>query len=765
MAELVEQLEKTTLGFDRWTVKDKSTINFGAGSTNVSPASTTANKPYYVTTAINYANGPAHMGHAYEGVTADIIARYFRTCDSDGCYFVTGADEHGQKIAGTAEANGMTPIDNCNKYVTGFQALNQRELVSQDDYVRTTSTRHMNTCKELWRRCAAKGDIYLDNYSGWYNVREEAFVTENDAKLTDYKDAVSGLPLKQVEEQSYFFKMSKYQQQLIDHITTNPESIQPETQRKFILARLQEPLRDLSISRTTFSWGIPVPEGFEKDHVMYVWFDALTNYLTGVDYLGANGEAPAIPNLKEHWPADVHLIGKDIIWFHTVIWPTMLMSCDIPLAKSVFAHGFINDGEGKKMSKSLGNVIDPHDVLDKFNVDSFRWYLAKEAPFGGELSFSETSLATMHNADLCDTLGNLVHRATNLCEKFCGGLIPDVPLASPLPIDLAALKASVATKMKSFSLDQVAHLTIASFRDINGYLTEAAPWKLKGDENAGARQTAVKTTLECIYACAHFLIPFIPSASAQIFEKFGTQHRPIDSLSDTLENLTVGQKISVGEVLFTKIVSDEEKSAEEKKKANAATIAAAQAKKKAVQAANVAKSLEAPGGDADENQSDFTRVEIRVGRIEKVWFHPDADKLLCEEIDVGEEKVRQIASGLRMHYSLEEMQGKLVCVVCNLKSAKIVGFASNGMVLCAKKGESVELMCPPEGSVIGERVVIEGLTGEALSSSQIKKRKTWEAMSKDLKSNDKCEATWQGGVIKTSAGVCVVKSLTDAGIS
>lgn len=783
MAELVNNLSKE---FDRWSLQPPSTVNYGAGSTSLSTPSTSdsTKKPYYITTAINYANGPAHMGHAYEGVTADVIARYHRIeSNESSCYFVTGSDEHGQKIAGTAEANGLTPIENCDKYVSGFQVLNQRELVSNDDYIRTTSDRHKNTCKALWKRCADKGDIYLDNYSGWYNVREETFVPESDAKLTDYKDPVSGLPLKKVEETSYFFKMSKYQDRLVEHIKANPTCIQPEAQRKFILARLEEPLRDLSISRTTFKWGVPVPEGFEDDHVMYVWFDALTNYLTGVDYLGTNGEpSPSgATDLPQHWPCDVHLIGKDIIWFHAVIWPTMLFSCDIPMYKTVFAHGFINDKEGKKMSKSLGNVIDPHDIIDKFNVDTFRWYLSKEAPFGGELSFSEESLTTMHNADLCDTLGNLIHRATNLCGKFCGGVIPDVPNAEAMPVDLEALRSNIAKKMETFELDQAAHLAIASFRSINGYLTEAAPWKLKGDENDVNRKVAVKTTLECIYACAHFLIPYIPLAAEQIFKKINTPHVSLSELGASLSHLKPGTPVTVGDVLFTKIVTDEEKSAAEKKEAMALKVAEQQAKKKAQKAAAVAKSKEAKAAGAaaegDADQPDFTKMEIKVGKIVKVWNHPDADKLYCENVDVGEvggeggegsSGLRQIASGLRPHYSLEEMEGRLVAVVCNLKSSKIVGFASNGMVLAAKSGDgsgAVQLVDIPEGTPVGERLFIEGLVGEPHSSQQIKKRKTWDAVAKDLKVDDKGEATWKGGVIRSSKGVCTVKDVRESPIS
>jgi methionyl-tRNA synthetase len=387
------------------------------------------------------------MGHAYEGITADVIARYHRTT-KPGAYFLTGSDEHGQKIAGVAEAQGVRPIEVTDRFVTGFQVLNQRQKVAQDDYMRTTSDRHKATCQELWRRCDKQGDIYLDNYEGWYNVREETFVTENDAKLTDYKDAVTGKPLNKVHESSYFFKMSKFQDRLKQHIRDNEAFIQPAHQRNYILKRLEEPLRDLSISRTTFDWGIAVPEGFEPGHVMYaksgerserrakraesearegargargaargvrgeegtreyltpsppptplpppcphppthpryVWFDALTNYMSGVNALGTWDADPELPRC---WPADCHLIGKDILWFHTVIWPTMLMSAGMPLPAAVFAHGFVNDSEGQKMSKSIGNVIDPHEMLDKYPVDSFRWYLCKEAPFGGELNF------------------------------------------------------------------------------------------------------------------------------------------------------------------------------------------------------------------------------------------------------------------------------------------------------------------------------------------------------------------------------------------
>jgi methionyl-tRNA synthetase len=391
----------TTAAYDRWTLRGDNRIDFGyLGPASRRPMTkdnsdrnddndTAMNHYYYyITTAINYTNGPAHMGHAYEAVTADVLARFHRSTNnnhySNHCYFVTGSDEHGQKIAAAAAAEHYHhPLTLCDKYVTGFQVLNQRALISADDYIRTTSDRHVRTAQELWRRCAA--DIYLDTYSGWYNEREEMFVTDSEAALADYNDVVSGLPLKRVQEESYFFKMSAYRDRLLAHVEQNEHFIRPEQHRQLILQRLRtEELRDLSISRTTFSWGVPVPEGFDQRHVMYVWVDALSNYLTGVDALGVNqipsdSSAAATAGLELFWPANVHIIGKDILWFHAVIWPCLLMSANIPLFHTVFAHGFVNDKEGKKMSKSMGNVVDPHDMLDKFEVDTFRWYVCVRA--------------------------------------------------------------------------------------------------------------------------------------------------------------------------------------------------------------------------------------------------------------------------------------------------------------------------------------------------------------------------------------------------
>ena len=386
---------KDSSSYDRFTLLDDSTRDYGHFCKTGGQGGDDTLGTFYITTAINYTNGPPHMGHAYEATTSDVIARFHRLL-GEKTYFLTGSDEHGQKIAQTAADQGKEPIDICNFYVNGFQVLNQRILISNDDYVRTTSDRHKATARAVWQKCADNGDVYLDRYTGWYNVREETFVTDNEAALTDYKDPTSGVPLKQVEEESYFFRMSKYKDALLKHIQECPEFIQPDSHRNQIISRLNsDDLRDLSISRTTFSWGIPVPQGFDAKHVMYVWLDALSNYLTGVNGLQLGGEDTS---LSHFWPANVHIIGKgtttpargyyeriksltppcssnttDILWFHCVIWPCLLMSAGVALPKAVFAHGFVNDENGKKMSKSLGNVVDPHDMLDKFDVDTFRW--------------------------------------------------------------------------------------------------------------------------------------------------------------------------------------------------------------------------------------------------------------------------------------------------------------------------------------------------------------------------------------------------------
>ena len=394
-------------------------------------------------------------------------------------------------------------------------------------------------------------------------------------------------------------------------------------------------------------------------------------------------------------------------------------------------------------------------------------YLCKEAPYGGELSYNQENLREMHNADLCDTLGNLVNRATNLCKKFCSGVVPDVPAPPKNPVDLASIIESYTAKMNACDLQGGAAVVMAGFRDVNGYLQTEAPWLKKGDENAELRQIVVRATLEAIYALTHLLMPFLPVGCKKVYEKLGKEPVSLENLDRECRSLTVGANIQVGQVLYEKMLSEDEKGKKGGAGKKKETYEEAQKRKKEKKAAAMASSKAGRAAAGDANQSDFTKMEIRVGKIVEVWNHESADKLFCEKIDVGEEAgPREIASGLRGFYAIEEMQDKLVLVVCNLKASKILGFSSNGMVLAAK-GENgkTELVEPPEGSKVGERVTIEGLEGAPFSSSQVKKKKIWTAVSKDLKTGDGGVATWQGKTIQTSSGPCKAASLVGVPIA
>lgn len=416
----------------------------------------------------------------------------------------------------------------------------------------------------------------------------------------------------------------------------------------------------------------------------------------------------------------------------------------------------------------FGASISPFHRLPPLYGTFYR-YLCKEAPYGGELSFSEQSMRDMHNADLCDTLGNLVNRATNLCQKYCDGTVPDVPPPAVPPVAMAPLVDSYKAKMDQFDLQGGANVAIQGFRDVNRYLQDEAPWLKKGDEHAEARRIVVRATLEAIYALSHLLLPYLPVGCAKVFRKLGRDPVPLKDLGLECRNLDVGATIEIGDVLYEKSLSEDEtkdrQAASTKKKES---LEEAQKRKKEQKAKAIAAGKQGQADAGDVDQPEFTKLDIRVGKIVKVWNHEGADKLFCEQIEVGEDAgPREIASGLRGHYSLDEMQDRLVLVVCNLKPAKIVGFVSNGMVLAAKAedGTKVELVTPPEGSQIGERVFIDGLTGEPYSSAQVKKKKTWEAAAKDLKTVEGGVATWQGKAIQTTAGPCTAASLEHAPIS
>lgn len=734
--------------------------NYGAAAVNLPDH---RDEKYYLTTAISYTNGHPHIGHAYEFVSADIIVRYQRILGYD-TYFLTGTDEHGQKVASSAEKAGLSPIDHCNFYVKAFKNLHARLLVTYSDFVRTTDEHHKATSKKLWQICAENGDIYLDAYEGWYNEREEVFVPQSDAEKMNFLDEGSGLPLKRVKEESYFFRMSKYTERLINFIETNPSFIEPEQFRNNILGRLQkEGLKDLSVSRTSFTWGIPVPEGFDPRHVMYVWFDALTNYISGVHGVPLDPSQPPHP-LSVYWPAAKHIIGKDIVWFHCVIWPCILMSAGFPLPGGVFCHGFVNAADGRKMSKSYNNTIDPNEMLDKHPVDSIRYYLTAAATYGADLNFSEEALITMHNSELADILGNLVHRVLNLTQKYCDGVVPDTTHDEVFnqPFDLAGLKAGISEDLgKACAIHLALFKAMEAARSSNRFLTEAEPWKMKGEENAVRRRAVVRTALEAVYAFSHFLAPVIPIAAGKVFQKLNTPPVSAGNLRDDFYNLKPGTPVDVGEILFQKLEAlggDEKAPAPVEKKAKGSAVKPKSAKDAAAEEA--------------AHAIDFTKLELRVGRIVKIWPHETAERLYCEEIDVGAEAggIRTIASGLRAHYSVEELQNRLVVVVCNLKESKFQGFPSCGMVLAAKDASApegreakVELVDVPLGSNVGERISISGLTAAdllpPLAPARVKKLKVWESVAADLRVDDRGLVLWKQSQLMTLAGGCSVPTV------
>ena len=687
-------------------------------------------KKYYITTAIAYTNGYPHIGHAYEFLSTDAIARYHRVLGYD-TFFLTGADEHGQKVATSAEKAGRTPIEHCDHYVNAFKELNKVLLISNNDYLRTTSPTHEEYARRLWKMCGDNGDIYLAQYEGYYNEREETFVPDSEAEASNFLDPGTGLPLKRVTEESYFFRMSMYCDKLIQYIEENPSFIEPEQYRNNILSRLRkEGLKDLSLSRTSFTWGIPMPDGYDKRHVMYVWFDALTNYITGVRALDPDDER------RHYWPADRHIIGKDIIWFHCVIWPCMLLSAGIPLPRGVYSHGFVNGPDGRKMSKSYNNVVEPMAMLNKYPADTLRYFFCSSITYGADIDFLEANLVQMHNSELADILGNLVNRAMNLCSKYCDNVIPDTQhdAAFGLPFDIKELVSGIANDMSTCSINLAISKAMDAARLTNKFLTNAEPWKMKGSDEA-RRPAIVRTTLEAIYVFTHFLAPVLPQSSGEIFRKLNTNPIVADKLDESFYNLKPGTNVSLGDILFKKI---------EMPKSNET-----EALKPKVE---VKKAVEVVV--EDPNQDPFTKIEFRVGRIIKVWHHETADRLFCEHIDVGENEPRCVASGLRGHYSLEDLQDRKVIVVCNLKESKIQGFLSTAMVLAGKaeNGTVVKLVDPPEDSEVGERIYIEGISGPSLPPSRIKKLKVWEAVAPDLKSNDEGVVCWQGQPLLTSKG-------------
>lgn len=513
-------------------------------------------RPYYVTTAITYPNGDPHIGHAYEYVATDAIAR-FKRLDGFDVRFLTGTDEHGLKMVETAAAEGIGTAELARRNSDMFQRLQERLNISFDRFIRTTDPDHHEASKEIWRRMAAAGDIYLDTYSGWYSVRDERFFVESETRLLDDGTRVAvetGAPVTWTEEQTYFFRLSAYADKLLAHYEANPDFIAPEVRRNEVVSFVAGGLRDLSISRTSFDWGVQVPE--HPDHVMYVWVDALTNYLTGVGYPDADSEM-----FRRYWPADLHMIGKDIIRFHTVYWPAFLMSAGIELPRRVFAHGFLLN-RGEKMSKSVGNVVDPVALIEEFGVDQVRYFLLREVPFGQDGSFSEEAIITRINTDLANELGNLAQRSLSMIAKNLGGVLPEPGEFTAADTELLATADGLLERLRASFESQAMHLALEAIwlmlGEANRYFSAQQPWVLRKSESEADQQrfrTVLYVTCEAVRIAALLVQPVMPESAGTLLDLLG-QAQDQRTFADLGARLTPGTVLPPPTGVFPRYQND-----------------------------------------------------------------------------------------------------------------------------------------------------------------------------------------------------------------
>jgi len=662
-------------------------------------------KPYYITTAIAYTSGKPHIGNTYEIVLADSIARYKRAQGYD-VRFQTGTDEHGQKIELKAQEAGVSPkeyVDNiAGKVKTIWDLMN----TSYDKFIRTTDADHEAQVQKIFRKMYDKGDIYKGYYEGMYCTPCESFFTES--QLVDGKCPDCGREVQPAKEEAYFFKMSKYADRLIEHINTHPEFIQPVSRKNEMMNNFLLPgLQDLCVSRTSFTWGIPVD--FDPKHVTYVWLDALTNYITGLGYDcdGNHGEL-----FEKYWPADLHLIGKDIIRFHTIYWPIFLMSLDLPLPKQVFGHPWLLQGDGK-MSKSKGNVLYADTLVDFFGVDAVRYFVLHEMPFDNDGVISWELLVERINSDLANILGNLVNRTISMSNKYFGGVVTNPGAAEEVDEDL---KAVVLDEVKKID-EKMEQLRVADamteifniFRRCNKYIDETMPWTLAKDEAKKDRLATVLYNLtEAITIGASLLEPFMPETSQKILAQLNTQKRELDQM-DTFGLYPNGGKVTEKpEILFARldlkeVMAKVEEMHEKEAAANAAGADGANGGADADAAADTETVIDIEP-KPEITYDDFAKLQFQVGEIIACEAVKKSKKLLCSQVKIGSQ-VKQIVSGIKAHYTPEEMVGKKVMVVVNLKPAKLAGIMSEGMLLCAEDADgNLALMTPEKPMPAGAEI-------------------------------------------------------------
>jgi len=651
-------------------------------------------KSFYITTPIYYPSTKLHIGHTYSTVAADTIARFKKLTGHD-VFFLTGTDEHGQKIEEAAKKAGKEPKEYVDKIVEDIISLWEIMNISYDKFIRTTDEYHVESIKKIFKKLYDKGDIYKSYYEGLYCTPCEAYWTNTQAK--DGKCPDCGSEVKLAREEAYFFKMSKYAQRLIDHIHANPDFISPESAKNEMLNNFLLPgLEDLCVSRTSFDWGIKVD--FDDKHVVYVWVDALSNYITALGYLNSEPQL-----MDKFWPCDIHLIGKDILRFHTIYWPIILMALDLPLPKKVYGHGWILL-KGGKMSKSKGNVIDPIELVDKYGTDALRYYVLREMPFGSDGVYNEDNLIARNNSDLANDLGNLLSRTISMAYKYFDGCIPEIKMTEDIDFDLIQTALDCVSKveehMNKYELSNALVQIWKFIARVNKYIDETMPWVLaKKEENKARLATVLFNLLESLRFIAVLISAAMPETSAKMSSALNIDKRLLTWESILKFGLyPYGNKLTAVKPLFPRILPQEEAEKSEIKEENE--------NKTQQEKTDANKNIKTEYAPFTEQITieDFAKVDFRIAKIIKAEKHPNADKLLVLQVDLGSEQ-RQIVSGIAQFKNPEELVGKQIVVVANLKPAKFRGLLSEAMITAVGHDKDTFAMIVPEKEVqTGEAV-------------------------------------------------------------